>query len=51
MIGTKLAHYYITARLGSGGMGDVYEATAMNAAETDVTTTSNANLFIGLSNE
>src|SRR5579884_3792408 len=26
MIGTKLAHYEITAHLGSGGMGDVYEA-------------------------
>src|ERR1051325_5793104 len=27
MIGTKLAHYEIIARLGSGGMGDVYQAT------------------------
>src|SRR5271155_483742 len=27
MIGTKLAHYEITAHLGSGGMGDVYRAT------------------------
>jgi non-specific serine/threonine protein kinase len=27
MIGTKLAHYEITSRLGSGGMGDVYQAT------------------------
>src|SRR5215813_12629609 len=27
MIGTKLAHYEITVHLGSGGMGDVYEAT------------------------
>ena len=27
MIGTKLAHYEITAHLGSGGMGDVYQAT------------------------
>src|SRR5262245_10689105 len=27
MIGTKLAHYQITAHLGSGGMGDVYRAT------------------------
>jgi serine/threonine protein kinase/Tol biopolymer transport system component len=26
MIGTKLAHYEITAHLGSGGMGDVYRA-------------------------
>src|SRR3984893_14153558 len=27
MIGTKLAHYEITLHLGSGGMGDVYQAT------------------------
>src|ERR1051326_4153581 len=27
MIGTKLAHYEITAHLGCGGMGDVYQAT------------------------
>jgi serine/threonine-protein kinase len=27
MIGTKLAHYEITAQLGSGGMGDVYQAS------------------------
>jgi serine/threonine-protein kinase len=27
MIGTKLAHYQLTAHLGSGGMGDVYQAT------------------------
>src|SRR5262245_57169520 len=27
MIGTKLAHYEITSHLGSGGMGDVYQAT------------------------
>jgi serine/threonine protein kinase len=26
MIGSRLAHYEITARLGSGGMGDVYQA-------------------------
>ena len=26
MIGTKLAHFTITAHLGSGGMGDVYQA-------------------------
>ncbi len=26
MIGTKVAHYEITAHLGSGGMGDVYQA-------------------------
>ena len=27
MIGTKLAHYEITCHLGSGGMGDVYQAS------------------------
>src|SRR5215468_9395240 len=27
MIGTKLTHFEITAHLGSGGMGDVYQAT------------------------
>ena len=27
MIGNKLAHYEITSHLGSGGMGDVYQAT------------------------
>jgi eukaryotic-like serine/threonine-protein kinase len=27
MIGTRLAHYEITRHLGSGGMGDVYQAT------------------------
>jgi eukaryotic-like serine/threonine-protein kinase len=27
MIGTRLAHYEITALLGSGGMGEVYQAT------------------------
>ena len=27
MIGTRLAHYEITAHLGSGGMGDVYQAS------------------------
>src|SRR5262249_36010487 len=27
MIGTKLAHYDITSHLGSGGMGEVYQAT------------------------
>jgi serine/threonine protein kinase len=26
MIGTKLAHYEVTSHLGSGGMGEVYEA-------------------------
>src|SRR5436190_7248852 len=26
-IGTKLAHYQITSHLGSGGMGEVYQAT------------------------
>src|SRR3990170_4230837 len=27
MIGTRLAHYDVTAHLGSGGFGDVYQAT------------------------
>jgi serine/threonine protein kinase/Tol biopolymer transport system component len=27
MVGTKLAHYEITSHLGSGGMGEVYQAT------------------------
>src|SRR5204863_2614332 len=27
MIGTKLAHYEISSHLGTGGMGDVYQAT------------------------
>src|SRR5262245_39787436 len=27
MIGTKLAHYVITSHLGTGGMGEVYQAT------------------------
>jgi serine/threonine protein kinase len=27
MIGTKLAHYEITNHLGTGGMGEVYQAT------------------------
>src|ERR1044071_7756691 len=27
MIGTKLAHFTITSHLGSGGMGEVYQAT------------------------
>ena len=27
MIGARLAHYEITGHLGSGGMGDVYQAT------------------------
>ena len=27
MIGTKLAHYEIISHLGSGGFGDVYQAT------------------------
>jgi serine/threonine protein kinase len=26
MIGTKLAHYEITSHLGTGGMGEVYQA-------------------------
>src|SRR5215475_12958859 len=29
MIGTRLAHYEIVTHLGSGGMGDVYQATDM----------------------
>src|SRR5215831_6926365 len=29
MIGTRLAHYEIVSHLGSGGMGDVYQATDM----------------------
>jgi serine/threonine protein kinase len=27
MIGTNLAHYRITSHLGTGGMGEVYQAT------------------------
>jgi serine/threonine protein kinase len=27
MIGTRVAHYEITSHLGTGGMGDVYQAT------------------------
>jgi serine/threonine protein kinase len=27
MIGSKVAHYEITSHLGSGGMGEVYQAT------------------------
>lgn len=27
MIGTKLAHYEISAHLGTGGMGEIYQAT------------------------
>jgi serine/threonine protein kinase len=27
MIGSKLSHYDVTAHLGSGGFGDVYQAT------------------------
>src|SRR5262245_4861425 len=30
MIGTRLGHYEITAHIGSGGMGDVYQATDAN---------------------
>ena len=26
MVGTRLAHYQITNHIGSGGMGDVYQA-------------------------
>ncbi len=34
MIGTRLAHYQITAHLGSGGMGEVYQATDTVLART-----------------
>ena len=27
MIGTRLAHYEVTSHLGTGGMGEVYQAT------------------------
>ena len=27
MIGTRIAHYEVTAKLGEGGMGEVYRAT------------------------
>jgi serine/threonine protein kinase len=27
VIGTKLAHYEITSHIGSGGVGEVYQAT------------------------
>ncbi len=34
MIGTRLGHFEITAHLGSGGMGDVYQATDLKLNRT-----------------
>jgi serine/threonine protein kinase len=34
MVGTKLSHYEITSHLGSGGMGEVYQATDLKLGRT-----------------